>query len=160
MIPDKVLYTDGRDIIVTDETFQVKNHSYRLDGIIKHGLTILHPDRVPGIILIVVGSIIALTGLFQLISSETLNNVQIGGSIVTANTIAQWLGGTFIIIGLLSLILVRERYAVRIATAEGEKNAVVSHQKEYIVQIVNALNQAVGFIQLGAFGKPESKRKV
>ncbi|HEY3401818.1 MAG TPA: DUF6232 family protein [Ohtaekwangia sp.] len=156
MIPDKVLYTDGHDVIVTDETFQVKNHSYRLDGIIKHGLTILHPDRVPGIILIVLGSIIALTGLFGLIPSELLGNASIGGDIYSANTIAQWLGGTFIILGLLALILVRERYAVRISTAEGEKNAVVSHHKEYIVQIVNALNQALGFIQLGAFNR---KRK-
>jgi len=159
MIPDKVLYTDGRDIIVTDETFQVKNHSYRLDGIVKHGLAILHPDRAPGIILIVMGSLIALTGLFQLISSGVLSNVNIGGSIYTANTLAQWFGGMLIIIGLLVLVLVKERYAVRIATAEGEKNAVVSHQKEYIVQIVNALNQALGFIHLGAFNR-SSKRKI
>jgi hypothetical protein len=158
MIPDKILYTNGRDIIVTDQTFQVKNSSYRLDGIIKHGMAILHPDRVPGIILIVIGSIVALTGLFGLISSDVLSNVSIGGSSYTANTIAQWFGGALIITGLLALVLVKERYAVRIATAEGEKDAVVSHHKEYIVQIINALNQAVGFIQLGAFGK-SGKRK-
>ena len=158
MIPDKVLYTDGHDIIVTDETFQVKNHSYRLDGIVKHGLTILHPDRAPGIILIVLGSLIALTGLFELISSQTLRPLTIGGSTFTANTLAQWLGGILIISGLLILVLVRERYAVRIATAEGEKNAVVSDQKEYIVQIVNALNQALGFIHLGAFGKSDKRK--
>ena len=40
------------------------------------------------------------------------------------------------------VLLVRERYAVRIATAEGEKNAVVSEKKEYITQIVDALNEA------------------
>jgi hypothetical protein len=31
---------------------------------------------------------------------------------------------------------------VRISTAEGEKNAVVSNKKEYIAQIVNALDNA------------------
>jgi len=45
-------------------------------------------------------------------------------------------------LGLIVMVIVRERYAVRIATAEGEKNAVVSNKKEYIAQIVNALNEA------------------
>ena len=35
---DKVLYTDGRGITVTDSTFQVNKTSYQLNGIIKHGL--------------------------------------------------------------------------------------------------------------------------
>ena len=45
------------------------------------------------------------------------------------------------LLGLLILTVERERYAVRIATAEGEKNAVVSEKKEYIAQIVEALNE-------------------
>ena len=35
-----------------------------------------------------------------------------------------------------------ERYAVSITTAEGEKNVVISKRKEYITQIVHALNEA------------------
>ena len=50
--------------------------------------------------------------------------------------------GALALIGIIVLAIVRERYAVRIATAEGEKNAVVSDKKEYISQIVNALNEA------------------
>ena len=55
---------------------------------------------------------------------------------------AAWLGVAIALIGTIQIILERERYAVRIATAEGEKNVVVSKRKEYISQIVDALNEA------------------
>ena len=43
--------------------------------------------------------------------------------------------------------MIRQRYAVRIATAEGEKDVVVSSRKEYIQQIVDALNRAYNYIR-------------
>ena len=144
MIPDKVLYTDGRGITVTDSTFQVKNTSYRLDGIIKHGLLIMRPERLPGMMLLIVGFIVAIIGMMNLIPSSFIPDMQIKDQYVTANQVAMWAGGILAVIGLLLAIVVRERYAVRIATAEGEKNAVVSDKKEYISQIVNALNEAFG----------------
>jgi hypothetical protein len=74
--------------------------------------------------------------------------MQIQDQYVTANEVAMWAGGGVALIGLLVVAIVRERYAVRIATAEGEKNAVVSDKKEYISQIVNALNEAFGQMHL------------
>ena len=47
-----------------------------------------------------------------------------------------------VLIGILILASAHERYAVRIGTAEGEKNAVVSRKREYIAQIVDAINHA------------------
>jgi hypothetical protein len=148
MIPDKVLYTDGRGITVTDSTFRVKNTSYRLDGIIKHGLLIMRPERLPGMMLLIVGFIVAVIGILNLIPSSFIPDMQIQDQYVTANEVAMWAGGGLALIGLLVLAIVRERYAVRIATAEGEKNAVVSDKKEYISQIVNALNDAFGQMHL------------
>lgn len=142
MIPDKVLYTDGRGITVTDSTFQVKKVLYRINGITKHGLLIVRPERLPGMLLLVVGFIVAVIGILNLIPPSLIPDMQINDEYVTANTVAMWAGGAIALIGLLILAIVRERYAVRIATAEGEKNAVVSDRKEYIVQIVNALNEA------------------
>jgi hypothetical protein len=48
--------------------------------------------------------------------------------------------------GVLITGLMRERYAVRIATAEGEKNVVISSQKEYIAQIVDAISSAYRYL--------------
>lgn len=142
MIPDKIIYTDGHDIIVTDTEFQVKKKSYKLDGIVKHGLLTLQPERVPGIIMLITGLMLLIIGLFELISYNTIPDMRVGDSYVTANTMSVWIGSGLVLIGLIVTAAVRERYAVRISTAEGEKNAVVSRKKEYIAQIVNALNEA------------------
>jgi len=143
MIPDRVLYTDGHDVTITDSTFQVKNTSYSLKGIIKHGLLILKPHRLPGILLLVIGLLLCIVGVLGLISPSSIQDSNINGTYVTANAMAVWIGGALALIGLLITGLIRERYAVRIATAEGEKNAVVSTQKEYVTQIVNALNEGL-----------------
>ena len=142
MLPDKVLYTDGRGITVTDSTFQVNKTSYQLNGIIKHGLLIIRPERSPGMLLLIVGFIVLVVGILSLIPASLIPPMDINGEQVSANTVAMWAGGALALIGIIVSLLVRERYAVRIATAEGEKNAVVSEKKEYITQIVDALNEA------------------
>jgi hypothetical protein len=142
MIPDKVIYTDGRGITVTDSTFQVNKTTYRINGITKHGLMIIRPERVPGLLLLIVGFLVAMVGILNLIPPTLIPDMQVGDQLVSANTVAMWAGGAVALIGLLILAILRERYAVRIATAEGEKNAVVSDKKEYISQIVNALDDA------------------
>ena len=142
MLLDKVLYTDGRGITVTDSTFQVNKKSYQLNGIVKHGLMIIRPERVPGMLMLIVGFIVAVVGILSLIPTTFIPAMDIDGEVVSANTVAMWAGGFIALIGLLILTVERERYAVRIATAEGEKNAVVSEKKEYIAQIVEALNEA------------------
>jgi len=148
MIPDKILYTDGHDVVVTDSTFQVRKTEYRLNGITKHGLLVLRADRLPGILIFTLGAVLALCGLLKLISPSMINDVLINGSYVSANTMALWIGLGLALIGIIVMAAVRERYAVRIATAEGEKNAIVSHKKEYIAQIVDALNKAITYLHV------------
>lgn len=142
MIPDKVFYTDGRGIMVTDSLLKVKKTSYRLNGISNHGLIVLRPDRLPGLLLLIVGFIVSVIGILNLIPRAFIQDVNINNELVSANVVAIWAGAALALIGLLILAITRERYAVRIATAEGEKNVVLSFQKEYISQIVNALNEA------------------
>jgi hypothetical protein len=143
MMPDKIVYTDGHEVTVTDSALKVKNTSYNLSGITKYGLMIIKPHRLPGILLFLLGVIMVVCGMLGLLSPQ----LEVNGDYVNANTMALWFGGGLALLGILVIGLVRERYAVRIATAEGEKNAVVSHQKEYISQIVDALNRAIGLMR-------------
>ena len=159
MIPDKVLYTDGRGITVTDSTFQVNKTSYLINGITKHGLFVLRPERLPGLMLLIVGFIVAVVGILNLIPASFISDMEINGDVVTANTVAIWTGAALALIGVLILAIVRERYAVRIATAEGEKNAVVSDKKEYISQIVDALNVAFNHNQIGSISERDLARQ-
>ena len=148
MVPQNVIYTDGHDITVTDTEFQVKKRSYKLNGIIRHGLLTLVPERIPGIILISVGVLAMLIGGLQLITYDMMPGTWVNGEYVTANAMALWVGGAIIAVGLIAFFFVRERYAVRISTAEGEKNAIVSKNRDYILQIVDALNEAYYRIRL------------
>ena len=147
MIPEKVIYTDGHDVTVTDTTLQVKNHEYKLNGVTKCGMMVLQPQRAPGIILLVIGIGLIIAGAMQAINPAWVPDTEIAGKLFTANTLALWIGGALALIGLLVLGMTRQRYAVRIATAEGEKDAVVSDKKEYIHQIVDAINQAVTYVR-------------
>jgi hypothetical protein len=147
MIPDKILYTDGHTVVVTDTTFQVKNSAYNLKGITKHGMYIVKPQRLPGMFLFLIGAALIVCGLFKLVP-YTIQPEFTLGTYTIATTTAMVIGGSILaVIGILIIGLLRERYAVRIATAEGEKNAVVSTHKEYITQILDALNEAFNFLR-------------
>jgi hypothetical protein len=142
MIANEVLYTDGQDIVVTPSTFQVKGNVYKLLGITKHGMAVIRPERWPGIILLFLGVVCTLLGVSGLIPTSLMADVEIGGKLITVNNLAIWVGAGVAILGVIVMMLVKQRYAVRIATAEGEKNVVVSKKQEYINQIINALNRA------------------
>ena len=140
MIPDKVIYTDGRDVTVTDSTLKVRNISYHLNGITKLRFWTIRPERWPGVFLLLFGIAAAVLGFLKLVPADM--NMVADARVVSGNTLALWVGMALAAFGLVSLLFSRERYAVRIGTAEGEKNAVVSRKREYIAQIVDAVNSA------------------
>lgn len=145
MIQDKVLYTDGHDVTITDTMLRVRNMSYRLIGITKHGLHIVRPHRLPGFLLVVVGVLLLVSGILNLMPKNFIPSVDMFGMSFSGNAILLGAGAGIVLVGVLIVGLLRERYAVRIATAEGEKDVVVSKQKEYVTQIINALNLAFNF---------------
>jgi Family of unknown function (DUF6232) len=142
MNTDKVYYTDGHDVVVTSSTLKVHNKEYRLPGITRHGLSTLKPSRAPGLFLFIIGMLIVVVGVYQLVPPGTIDNMYVANRMVTVNDWTILLGATIALTGLLIAMLVRTKYAVRIATAEGENDVVVSKQREYIRQIVEGLNKA------------------
>jgi hypothetical protein len=143
MTTEKVIYTDGRDVTVTDSSLKVKNTCYQISGITKLGMWTIKPHRAPGILLMIIGIAAIVFGYMKMVPSDlslTTNN----GSI-DSNQLALWIGAGLLLIGIIAVAVSRQRYAVRIATAEGEKNAVVSEKREYITQIIDALNRAFHF---------------
>lgn len=140
MTPDKVIYTDGRDVTVTDSALKVKNTSYNLSGITKLSFRTIRAERWPGILLLVLGLAALAFGLFGTVPADM--NVQTDDGTIGGDLLAVWGGIALSVTGLISLMVAHDRYAVRIGTAEGEKNAVVSRKREYIAQIVDAVHSA------------------
>lgn len=142
MTTDEIFYTDGQDVVVTLSTLQVKDRFYKLRAIKKHGLAILQPARLPGLIAFIAGVILSLTGLANTFTSNVSFSWFMNGEPVSVSFIAQWGGVLLAMLGLFLTIALRERYAVRIDTSEGEQFAVVSTKREQIMEIVSALNRA------------------
>jgi hypothetical protein len=140
MATEKVIYTDGRDVVVTDSMFKVKNHAYRLNGITKLCMWTIRPDRWPSVILLLVGIAAAVLGYLGFLPTSWMLDTDYGT--FSANQMTLWAGALLITVGILALILSKERYAVRIGTAEGERNAIVSYRKDYIANIVDAIHSA------------------
>jgi hypothetical protein len=140
MATDKLIYTDGHDVVVTESTFKVKKHSYSLNGITKLSFWTIRPDRWPAILCVLLGLIAAAVGFLGMVPADL--NLETSNGIISGNELALYIGGGLFLLGVIILAASKERYAVRIATAEGEKNAVVSRKREYIAQIVDALHSA------------------
>jgi hypothetical protein len=142
MNTDKVYYTDGHEVTVTSSTLKVHNKEYLLPGITRHGLSTLKPQRAPGLLLFIIGMLIVVVGVYQLIPPGYIQNVLIMDRWITINDWAILGGALIALVGLLVATLVKTKYAVRIATAEGENDVIVSRHREYIRQIVDGLNKA------------------
>lgn len=148
MSAEKVYYTDGHDVTVTSVSLKVQNKEYRLPGITRHGLSTLKPSRAPGMFLFVIGMLVVVAGAYRLAPPGFLQPLSVGSWRVTENEWAMIAGSLIALVGALSAALVKTKYAVRIATAEGENDVVVSKHREYIRQIIEGMNKA--FVSMGA----------
>jgi hypothetical protein len=138
----KVFYTDGHEVIVTDSTFKVNKREYKLLGITRHGLLTIKPHRAPGIFTLIIGLLLLAIGAYELLPATTIGEVRIANRFINANDLTVVMGSIIAFAGLMMLVLAKPKYAVRISTAEGESNAVISRQQEYIRQIIDGLNRA------------------
>ena len=135
-------YTDGHDVMITDSGFRVKNTLYQLNGITRHGFSIISPHRAPYAVLMILGVLVFMCGALNFLPPSWTQPIVILKFHVAADSLVMTLGSILFGLGLLVMLRMREKYAVRIFTAEGEKNVVVSQSREYISQIVEALNHA------------------
>jgi hypothetical protein len=143
METDKTLYyTDGHQVTITDSGFKVRNTFYELSGITRHRFSIIAPPRIPSLVLMIAGIFTFMCGALNFLPAKWSGNVHILGVPLLFNSVVMIAGVLFLLLGVLVLLRMREKYAVRIFTAEGEKNVVVSKSREYISQIVDALNRA------------------
>jgi hypothetical protein len=142
MATEEIFYTDGQDVVVTLSTLQVKDRFYRLKAIRKHGMAILHPVRLPGLLVFIAGVVLSIMGMANAFTEMVPASWTPTGEPMSVNVVAQWAGVLMAFGGLMLTIALRERYAVQIDTQEGEQLAVVSTKREQILEIVSALNRA------------------
>lgn len=138
-----IIYTDGHGTKVTTQEFITRNATYLIRGIMEARMNQTKTSLIPSITLLVLGAIAFIAGYFQLLNHEEIVQFRVGEMDMTLNRIASLAGFIFIILGLIGLALRHKKYSVHIRTAEGEKDPLVSTKKDYVSQIVSAINTAV-----------------
>lgn len=139
----RVLYfTDGRDVTITNSNFQVKNVNYPLEAIFSHRVSIVLPHRAPFTVLIVAGALVFLCGAFDFLPPNTNPSISFFGVPIIANAMVMVLGIAVMLLGMFVMFRLRDTYVVKVSTSTGEKTALVSHKREYVNQITDALNHA------------------
>ena len=134
MKPLKFLYTDGRDVVVTDYMLETKKSRYYLKGVTNFGLAVIKPRVLPGLVLIILGIAMIVDVYFNLTPNNNLLNLSPATEF--------FIGVGSLLIGSIFMIIPRKKYALRIETAEGYKHVVISKSKEYIDQVLAALRRA------------------
>jgi hypothetical protein len=142
MKAEDIFYTDGQAVFITSSTLQVGDKSYSLKAIKESSMAVVPPERGFGMIIFLTGVLLALFGMADGIPSHVAQGLVTARGI-DLNEIAQWTGLGFTLLGLVFSVMLREKYAVRIANDEGELDAIVSSRREYIQEILDALNRVV-----------------
>ena len=148
MASEEIFYTDGQDVVITRSTLQVKNRFYTLKAIKQHGVAILQPVRLPGLIVFIAGVILSIMGLASAFTEMVPASWSPTGTPMSFNAVAMWFGVLMAMGGLMLTVALRERYAVKIDTPDGERLAIVSTKREQIMEIASALNRAFMMIDV------------
>ena len=144
---EAVIYTDGHGTKVTTNEFITGNTTYLISGIMEARINQIKSSLVPAIALLVFGIIIIAAGFLHLLNSDDVVQFRAGDMNMTFDRIAGIVGFIFIVLGVIALVLRHKKYSVHIRTAEGEKDPLISRKKDYITQIVSAINTAVRHVQ-------------
>lgn len=142
----KTVYTDGKRVTVTGLSLRVGGRLYPLHDITRYGFATVVPERRLAILMISIGIAIAAMGMLEAIPAyayQWIPAVTIQGYAIPPGELVNGSGLALIGLGLLALIAVPVRYAVRITTGAGEMNVVVSRRKAYIKRIVDGLGKAL-----------------
>jgi hypothetical protein len=143
MNTEKLLYTDGHKITVTDSTFKVNNSLYHMEGIIRLDFRVIPPRRIPVIIMLLIGIVFLALGVFNLTPVNAIQNLQVGEFVVAARLLSLIFGVMLFLTGIIFFMIEKQRYGVQIVTAEGEKEVVVSKERAYTTMIYEALSKAL-----------------
>lgn len=118
-VQNEVVFYQDSMVKVTQSRFITNSKTYAMRNISSvHLFEIVKSRKLPGFLLVV--------GFFMLFAGE----LRIAGVIL-------------MLLGGLILIFTKNDFAVRISTNSGEANSIISKDRGYVQDIVDALNEAI-----------------
>jgi len=138
---EQVLYDDGHAVIVSNSLFKAGNVSYNIPGILHATIRRIDPHRVLSFIIIMAGLAAFSAGAIRYFDAVSIETVYSG--LLDLNSALCIGGAAVMLFGILLLIFRHRHWAVSIATPEGNIEPVKSHERDYIKEIVAAINKAI-----------------
>jgi hypothetical protein len=140
---DSVIYTDGHGIRVTNREFISGEKKYLIEGIVSARMNLIKAKVAQATLLSIAGLLAVTGGVTNFFSTVPIGNFTVGNVVITPNILMAALGAILFVAGIMWIITTHNSYAVHITTAEGEKEPIVSEKKDYVAQIVSAINIAL-----------------
>ena len=129
MSEEVTFYADGRGVRITNTRLIIGATTYAMTNITSVSMRTIPANRVPGIVIAILGLIILIgTGLLDSSVGIIIGVIVLG-------------------LGILLAVIPKPKYTVRIGSASGETDAISSKDREYIQSVVTAINEA--FIKRG-----------
>jgi len=117
------VFLNERDVSVSNSRMMHKGQTYAMSGITSVKSYEKKPSRKGPIILIIIGVLMLVDGLHE-------PALLLGAIIFLAGGIAWW-------------VLRKADYSVLLTSASGEMKAYTSKDKDFVIKIVNAVNDAI-----------------
>lgn len=115
-------YLNQGNVVVTNTRVVIGGKTYAMTNVTSVSMAKQSSSILPPVIAITVGVIIAAI---------------VGGTFGNIIAVASIIGG------LVLLFTRKPNYVVKIGSASGESDALISNDQDYVQKIVNALNQAI-----------------
>lgn len=126
MAEEVSVYRDG-NIQITNVRAILHDKTYAMANVTSVSTFRQAANKAPGILLILVGSFLLLSGL----TADSMEGCGFG------------LGLPLLVVGIVITVAAKDVYWVRIGSASGETNALHSRDHAYIQRIVDAMNEAI-----------------
>lgn len=159
---EKTVYTDGKKVTITGYSLRVGKRLFPLEDLVKYGVARISPTRPPSVLFMSLGAGIAAVQYFRLIPESVYYWVpvaRVAGVVIPQNVLVFGTGAFLFFLGLVSLVVVPVRYAVRITTNIGTMNVIVSRNRDYIERIVDAIGTALHIKSRAEFLEEEKERE-
>ena len=134
-------YSDGV-IQITNARAVLGGKSYAMANITSVGIWERPPDRTPGVALTVGGLVTGLCACCPALGTLGSHDSDVAG-----------FGILFVVVGLLGLVMLiagiaiaataKPSYVMRLGSASGEIDALISKDLDYVQRIVDAVNKAI-----------------
>lgn len=124
-VREEKMILDQEGITISNSRFIVNGQTYAMSGITSVRSTVFHPSKMWPILMILFG----VWGVCAFLFLQEYGGIVVGLGILA--------------IGILWLRSKKPTYAVKLTSSSGEVQACSSQDEEFVVKIVNAINDAI-----------------